>query len=297
MQYDLKFIPKILLCGDEAKFLSQVGNRPFKIIGHAKISGEDFNFAKDNKIFFNDELQDLVALAHFLRSDAVDYFVFTDIREFAVFRNNAYKRGFLSSQVISAEQFRVSPTEFFYDLSADQYLLPHLKNSAFKTLLDVDGYFSKGRIFTKVDNYFTEIDAVTDKPLPPIVENIYTHVYKNFSEVGLKRYDAVLILERNPAEFESLNIFLENFSDKIITFARSGSELERHIYNSAGNFSEVYGLRGVFATTSSRTKQLLMTANFPKDTKLFTPGTNSPRKIWVTSATIRATISAASIFT
>ncbi|MBR0261366.1 MAG: DUF4422 domain-containing protein [Selenomonadaceae bacterium] len=244
MPYDLKFIPKILLCGDKSEFFLQVGNRPFKIIGHAKISGEDFNFVQDNKIFFNDKLQDLPALVNFLRSGEVDYFVFTGLSEFATFRNNAYKRGFLSSQVISAEQFKFSPLEFFYDMSADFYLLPRLKNVAIKTLLDVDGYFFKGRIFTKLENDFTEIDTVTDKSLPPIVENIYTHVYKNFSEVGFKRYDAVLILERPPAEFESLINFLENFSDKIITFARPGSELERHIYNTAENFSEVYGLRG-----------------------------------------------------
>ncbi|MBR7025191.1 MAG: DUF4422 domain-containing protein [Selenomonadaceae bacterium] len=245
---DLKFIPKILLCGDEADFFSRVGNRPFKIIGRARIAGEvngqSFNFVKDNKIFFNDELQDLSALAKFLKSGAVDYFLFTDFNDFATFRNNAYKRDFFSSQVITLEEFKVLPIEFFYDVIADFYLLPHLKDVAIKTLLDVDGYFSKGKIFAKPENDFTEIDAVTDKPLPPILENIYTHTYKNLAEVGLKRYDACLLLEREPVDFESMIILLENFSDRIIIYARAGSELEQYIVDTTDNFSEVYGLRG-----------------------------------------------------
>ena len=247
MQSDLKFIPKILLCGDAAEFLAEVGTRPFKIVGHAYISGEvdgeSFNFVEDSKIFFNDKLQDLSALTDFMKSGEVDYFLFTDFNEFAAFRNNAYKRGFLSSQVVTLEQFKVSPN-FFYDTSADFHLLPYLKRVGFKTVLDVDGYFSQGRIFTKLGNDFTEIDAVSDKPLPPITENIYTHVYKNFSEVSLKHYDAVLVLERESARFERLLLFLESFSDKVITFARTGSELEKYIFANADNFEEVRGLNG-----------------------------------------------------
>ena len=241
MRDDLKFIPSILLCGDESEFFSQVGNRPFKIIGHAKIFGEvngqKFNFAKDNKIFFNGKLQDLTALVKFLQSGAVDYFLFTNMNEFAAFRNNAYRRGYLSSQAVTIDEFKTSPTKFFYDVAADLRLLPYLKRAAIKTLLDVDGYFSRGKLFTKLSNDLTEIDAVTNKPLPPITENIYTHVYKNLAEVGFKRYDAILMIERSPLEFESMLVLLENFSDMIITFVRNGSELERHIVANVENFS------------------------------------------------------------
>ena len=55
MQNETQFVPNILLCGDETDFFSRIGNRPFKIVGHAEIAGEDFNFVQDNKIFFNDK--------------------------------------------------------------------------------------------------------------------------------------------------------------------------------------------------------------------------------------------------
>ena len=244
MGNEFGFVPKILLCGDEAEFLSQVGERPFKIVGHAQISGDGFDFVQDNKIFFNDKLQDLPALVKFLQSGAADYFLFLNQRDLAPFRNNAYKRGFLSSQVVTLEQFKASPPDFFYDTNADLRLLPFLKKTSVKTLLDVDGYFARGRVFTKLANDFTEIDAVSDKPMPPIMENIYTHVYKNLAAVGFKRYDAALIMERKPVDFDSAFILLENISDTVITFARSGSELEQYILANLKRFAEVRALNG-----------------------------------------------------
>ncbi|MBQ6005009.1 MAG: DUF4422 domain-containing protein [Selenomonadaceae bacterium] len=247
MPNDVSFVPKILLCGDEAKFLSKIGDRPFKIVGHAKIAGEvdgqKFDFVQDNKIFFNGKLQDLPALIKFLQSNGADYFLFTSLYELAAFRNNAYKRGYLSSQVGTLDQLKASPP-FFYDAAADFRILPYLKSVEIKTLLDVDSYFAQGRVFTKWDNDLTEIDAISEKPLPPITENIYTRVYKNFADVGLKHYDAALIIERPPIEFDSMIAFLENVADTIITFVRMGSELERHIYDIADSFGDVYGLRG-----------------------------------------------------
>lgn len=61
MQSELNFIPQILLCGEEAEFLSRVGQRPFKIVGHVKLFGEvdeqPLNFLQDGKIFLNGKLQ------------------------------------------------------------------------------------------------------------------------------------------------------------------------------------------------------------------------------------------------
>ncbi|MBR0289310.1 MAG: hypothetical protein IJQ82_10055 [Selenomonadaceae bacterium] len=61
MQGELSFVPRILLCGDEAEFISRAGRRPFNIVGRVKIFGEvdgqPLNFLKDGKVFLNGKLQ------------------------------------------------------------------------------------------------------------------------------------------------------------------------------------------------------------------------------------------------
>lgn len=233
---DLNFIPRILLCGDEAEFLSQVGQRPFKIIGHAKLSK---NFIKDGKIFFNNKSQDWNALAKFLQEGAIDYFLCLDFQEYVFLRNYSLKQKFLSSKIITIGHFKTLPTNFFYDFSAEAKLLNYLQTLPVKTLLDVDGYFARGNIFTKVFGSDLEIDCISEKPLPPVMENIYSHVYKNFAEVGFKHYDVAVLIERNPIDFISMFTFLENFTDTVITFSRIESELEKYIVANLSSFEEV----------------------------------------------------------
>lgn len=244
---ELTYTPRILLCGDEAKFLSQCVDRPIKIIGHIKfygeVDGQKFNFGDDGKSFFDDKLQDFDALKNFLAGGDVDYLLFTEFNDLAIFRNYSFKNGFVSTKVTTLTQFKVLPREFFYDLYAERELLMHLKNSGVKTLLDVDGYFLRGALSTKEFNDFTEIDCITDKPLPPLMENIYAHVYKNFAEVGFKRYDAAILIERRPIDFDSTFVMLENFTDCVITFARTNSELEKHFFATVKNFDKITGFR------------------------------------------------------
>ena len=140
------------------------------------------------------------------------------------------------------------PSEFFYEVQAEARLLDHLKFLQIKTLLDVDGYFAKGNIFTKLGNDLTEIDCISEKPLPPIMENIYTHAYKNLAEVGYKRYDAAIILERPPLDTETLFIMLENFTDTVAIFLRRDSELQKHLVATANNYA---GINGFHTETGS----------------------------------------------
>ena len=242
MQSGLNFIPQILLCGDEAEFLSRVGQRPFKIVGHVKIFGEvdgqPLNFLQDGKIFLNDKLQHFGELLKSLCGGGVDYFVFNSLREFCIFNAAMNSIGFQSPKIISLENFKTMPLEFFYDIDAEIQLLKNLKDISVKTLLDVDAYFAKGRLFTKADNDFTEIDCISDKPLLPIMENFYRRVYKNLSEVGFRRYEAALIAERSPIDFYSMFNLLEHITDKVITFARAGGELEKSILANKQYFSD-----------------------------------------------------------
>ncbi|MBR0289309.1 MAG: DUF4422 domain-containing protein [Selenomonadaceae bacterium] len=151
--------------------------------------------------------------------------------------------GFKSPKVITLEQFKTMPLEFFYDTNSELQLLTSLKNFSIKTLLDVDAYFAKGRFFTKAGNDFTEIDCISEKPLMPIKENFYRRVYKNFEEVGFRRYDAALIAERPPIDFMSMFAFLKNVADRVITFVRTGPELEKYLSMDAENFSAAQGLQ------------------------------------------------------
>ena len=105
-------------------------------------------------------------------------------------------------------------------------------------MLDVDGYFARGHLLIKPDD-FTEIDCIIDEPLPPIKENIYTHTYKNFAQVGFKRYDAAMIIEREPQDFFPLFAMLENYTDFVITFARTGSELAKYLLAAQNNFERL----------------------------------------------------------
>ena len=235
---ELSFIPRILLCGDEAEFLSKAGQRPFKIIGHVKLSK---TFTSDGKISFNDKPQAWNALAKFLHEGAVDYILFMDFQEYVAFRNYSLKQKFLSPKTVTINHFKTLPTDFFYDFSTEAKLLNYLQTLPVKTLLDADGYFARGNIFTKVFSSDLEIDCISAKPLPAIMENIYSHVYKDFAEVGLKRYDAALLIERNPVDFISMFAFLENFTDTVITFSRTESELEKYIVDNLNNFGEVNG--------------------------------------------------------
>jgi len=165
MQGELSFVPRILLCGDEAEFLSRVGQRPFKIAGRVKLFGEvdgqPLNFLQDGKIFLDGKLQHFGELLNRCGGGDIDYFVFNSLQEFKTFINVMKSIGFRSPKIITLEQFKAMPLEFFYDIKAELQLLAYLKNSAVKTLLDVDACFAKGRLFTKGDNDITAIDCVS----------------------------------------------------------------------------------------------------------------------------------------
>ena len=241
-----KFIPRILLCGDETDFLAQVAERPFKIIGHMKLFGEvdgqKFNILTDKKVFFNGELQDFDALKKFLLGGEVDYLVFTEFRLFATYHKVAVNDNFVNPKAITIDQFNTFPRGFFYDPNIPLRILEWAKYLSIRTLLDVDGYFAASGVFTKPANDFTQIDCVTQETLPPVAENIYRRVYKNLTEVGLQRYDAVLLTERDPKDFDAAFILTQNISDGILTYGRTGSALEKHIRDMSKNFATGKGL-------------------------------------------------------
>ena len=260
MYNESTFIPKILLCGDEAEFFARVGNRPFKLVGHlevfGEVNGQQFNLAKDGKIFFGGKLQDFNELRKNLALGVIDYVIFNSLRVYSIIRNYALSQNFVSTKIVTLEFFKTLPTEFFYDIYAEQKLMAQFKNLNIRTLLDVDGYFARGQLFTKPDD-FTEIDCITDKPLPPITENFFAHVYKDFAQVGFKRYDAALIIERAPVDLNAMFIFLKNYTDLIIIFVRKSSGLADKFFAAKKKFARLRVMRmetGTWFFINRRTK-------------------------------------------
>ena len=242
-----KFIPRILLCGDEADFFARVADRPYRIVGRVELSGtvdgQSFDITADGKVCLNDKVQDFGALKEFLLGGEVDYLVFTTRKLFFTYHAVAVKNGLINLKAVTLEQFNVMPREIFYDPNIPLRLLEWTKLLAVKTLLDFDGFFATMEIFNKPANDLTQIDAVTEKTLPPIAENIYRRVYKSLAEVGLQKYDAVFLAERDPQDFDAAFTLTENMSDVVLTYGRTGSALEKYLHDNPKMFADGKGLR------------------------------------------------------
>ena len=172
----------------------------------------------------------------------IDFIVFVDDKELKPLCTALYRLGCPRSQVMTLREFNHLPQDGFYDMYSDMQLLNFLKNLSIKTLLDADAHFIQSRLFTKSTNDLTEIDCIFNGDFFPLKENIFRHVYKNFSECALKYYDAALIKERTPDDFDKNFSKLESVADLVITFARNNSELDRHIRKTAGKFEKVHVL-------------------------------------------------------
>lgn len=236
------FVPKVLLCGDEAEFISRVGGqRPFKIVGHVEFrgeaNGEKFDFSQDGKVLIDDKLCDSAELLNVVKEGTI--IVFNDYNFIPIFTGTLMKLGCPRGQMMSTLEFINLPTDNFYDFNADILLMIHLRNLSIKTLLDVDAYFVKGQRFTKEPNRLPEIDCIYDGDFFPMKQNIFHHVYKDFSECHLMHYDAALISEKSPADFDTAFYLLKDTADLVITFASNGSELAKHIQDTKDNFKRV----------------------------------------------------------
>ncbi len=240
-----RFVPKVLLCGDREEFYSVIGELPCKIVGQAAFTGVGFNFLQDGKFALDGEVKPTVELAQMLRSEAVDYLVFTNLQEWfaLVYRDDLVRVGCPRAQVITARQLKLRPPENFFDVDADVQLLTFLRTTPFKRVLDFNAHFMKGQLFTRgVQNDVTEFDCIYDGEFVPIKENLYNRVYKKFSDCAFRHYDAALVFEDVPIDFDSVFFMLENVADVVITFAKFGAPLKRHLQMTLNNYAKIDGL-------------------------------------------------------
>ena len=237
------FVPRILLCGDEMEFILRVGQRPFKIVGHVQFRGETngqkFDFAQDGKLLLNDKILNAVELSKMIRRGGFDFIVFNSYHELVLLDEPLTKLGCLRGYGIPTTEFDRRPTDNLHYLEADMKLMDLLQTLSIKTLLDVDSYIANSLLLTKCSNDLTEIDCICDKELFPMKGEIFHHVYKNFSECHLRHYDAALISENTPADFDNAFRLLKDTADLVVTFAQNGSELAKHIQSNKDKFKKV----------------------------------------------------------
>ena len=236
----MKFIPRILLCGDKEEFFSRVGQRLFNFIGQIKFFDEEseLDFLRDKKFLLNDELIAEDKLRDILWGRA-DFIIFNDHRELSLVIDSLYKLNCPRSQFMTLLEFNNLPTDGFYDMHSANQLLFTLKNLSVKTLLDVNAYFVKSYLMSKSVNDALEIDCIWQGDLMPIKENIFNHVYKTFSDCALRHYDAALILDIAPQNFDETFSRLSKSVEFVITFVRQGSALEKHIQDKTDTFKSV----------------------------------------------------------
>ena len=239
------FVPRILLCGSREEFFARVGQRPFELVGQAEFigaAGHEFDLLQAGKFLLNSKPIELVQLGKMIRG-VFDFLVFTDDRKLkailGVFVQLGVQLGCPRSQIMTLKEFNHLPLDNFYDMYSDSQLLDILKSLSIKTLLDADAHFVKGQLFTKCLNESLEIDCICSEKILPIKENLFHHVYKNFSECKLRRYDAVLINEKSPADFDNALAKLEHSADLVITFVRNGSPLDAYIKKFPGDIIRV----------------------------------------------------------
>ena len=178
------------------------------------------------------------------KSGAVDFIVFNTVKELSkVIYFLLPKIDYSRSQVMTLREFNNLPLDGLYDMHADILLLRQLEIFGIKTLLDADAHFVKSRIFTKETNTLTEIDCICAEEFFPLKENLFRRVYKKFSDCAFIHYDAVLINEKSPTDFDNDFSMFENSADLVITFTRDNSALFNHIRKTLVRFEKVKVLK------------------------------------------------------
>ena len=238
------FVPKIYVCGDKADFFAFIGERPFKFMGELKFFGkvdeQELNFEDDGKFFLDGKICELETAKQILND--TDFIVFNDTMEM--------KRTYMAFQsfeinpakLVTKNYFKTLPTNHFYDVDAEIKLMNFLIVPPIKTLLDVDAHFAKSQLFATALNDLTEIDCICENELPPIKENIYTHVYKNLAECHLKHYDAILLNSMSSKDFLAKFSKFEHLSEAVIIYVRNNSELHKFINDNSNFFSRISSL-------------------------------------------------------
>ena len=246
----MSYIPRILLCGEETSFRDAAGDMAVEIIGKISFTGspergENYLFTtpedvfayvpKDLHIFLNGEEISADELRKILDGGA-DYIVFDDEGEFGA-RNNDLHSLKIFERFIPRETLFRQARHNFYSPQNLQTLAQILRDEKISRVLDVDALFIETDFFMFPDK-FPDTDGIV-KNYEPIHENFYTRIYDSLNDCRFKIYDALLINERLPEEFIDVLIETNDLAERILTFARKNSALEKFLATNVNVFEKI----------------------------------------------------------
>ena len=242
------YVPRILLCGDIDSF-RQAANMDVEIVGQISFTGaiergENYVFAnpKDLEIYVPGEIRIFLNGAEISADDlrkilngTADYIVFDDAE--IIGRHNELYYLKIAEQAIPRETLFRQARRQFYSYSNFLTLTKILRDEKFSTLLDVDAAFAETDLFL-FDWITAAVDAV-GKNLEPIHENFYRKIYATPADCRFKFYDALLMIERTPADFIDAVLATNDLSDVIVTFARKNTALESWLTGNENIFEKI----------------------------------------------------------
>ena len=234
------YVPRVLLCGDVATFKKIIGDKPAEIVG---------------QINFSEAGAGLQAIL----DGAAEYLVFTD----PMTLNDYLEPLKFKPQVISATTFAKKVRDGFFSYATLALLTEVLNRENFSgRVLDFDCFLAKSDLHARLDLNVT-LDCVAENfggELFPIMKNLYGEIYATFDECRWHTFDAIVLTrERTPEEFIDALIQTDALTEKILAFARRGSELERWLDASKNFFAQVETFR------TNNGAWHLLTKRVPKD--------------------------------
>ncbi|MBR4383549.1 MAG: hypothetical protein IKP64_08320, partial [Selenomonadaceae bacterium] len=247
------YIPRILLCGNVKNFLREF-NRPVEIVGRIRFKGAaergefimpahktaadnftlktgDFRIFLDDNEISADELQKIL-------DGAADYIVIENHEEFLARFRELYALKFIDRVVTVPTLLNYARDGFFsLDNAVKIFNLIHAQN--FVRVLDFDGYFATNdyHMFPDLNR---KIDGIVRDAEFPALENFYGKIYASPENCRYKFFDAIFFAaERSPAEFIDDLIATDAMTEKILTFARKNSALERWLVENQNVFAQI----------------------------------------------------------
>ena len=232
-----EYVPRVLVVGNAEKFRARIqkAGRAARIVGIAFLRGEftdetTFDLLENQQLLLNNQFVELDVLRNFMEQESPDYVIFMDYSDCLKYSSFLSNRERLVSgeQIITIDTFIHNVGNGFQSYSNEMYLYRLLNSYEFGSLLDADGYFAEGAVYTK--QTATRIEGICPTGSETIFSNIYDRQYSVATECSLRHYDAILLSAER--DFVALQLkFLEfaNMTDSFVVFIRASSSINRLI--------------------------------------------------------------------